>query len=113
MSWDGKIYDKYRIEHTDGTPLKGKKYFVLRLDSDDPVEAARVAVAMLAYKGKPRNCDIGTAEEQAERMDDFCARHGERIGCSWRCDNCPLCSINRCDLVWAQMPYVEKEGGDR
>ena len=57
MSWDGKMYDKYRITHTDGTPLKGKKYFVLRLDSDDPVEAARVAAAMRAYKGEPRNCD--------------------------------------------------------
>lgn len=54
MSWDGKMYDKYRIAHTDGTPLKGKKYFVLRLDSDDPVEAARVAAAMRAYKSEPR-----------------------------------------------------------
>ena len=54
MSWDGKIYDKYRIAHTDGTPLKGKKYFVLRLDSDDPLEAARVAAAMRAYKSEPR-----------------------------------------------------------
>ena len=61
MSWDGKMYDKYRIAHMDGTPLKGKKYFVLRLDSDDPVEAARVAAAMRAYKGEPRNCDVGTA----------------------------------------------------
>ena len=59
MSWDGKMYDKYRIEHTDGTPLKGKKYFVLRLDSDNPVEAARVAAAMRAYKGDLRNCDVG------------------------------------------------------
>lgn len=58
-----------------------------------------------------RNYEVGTAEEQAKRMDDFCARHGERIGCSWRCDNCPLCSIERCDLVWAHMPYVEKKGG--
>ncbi len=32
MSLDGRVYKKYRIEHTDGTPLKGKNYFVLRLD---------------------------------------------------------------------------------
>ena len=37
-----ETYDKYKIEHTDGTPLKGKKYFVLRLDSDDPIEAAKM-----------------------------------------------------------------------
>ena len=45
-----EIFDKYRISHTDGTPLKGKKYFVMRLDSDDPAEAARVKAAMKAYK---------------------------------------------------------------
>lgn len=58
-----------------------------------------------------KNCEVGTAREQAKRMDAFCASHGERIDDSWRCDNCPLCSINRCELAWAQMPYVEKEGG--
>lgn len=47
-----RIFDKYKICHTDGTPLHGKRYFVLRLDSDDPEEAARVAAAMDAYKGK-------------------------------------------------------------
>ena len=57
VRWDGKTYGKYRIEHTDGTPLKGEKYFVLRLDSDNPEEAARVAAAMRAYKNEPRNCD--------------------------------------------------------
>ena len=56
-----------------------------------------------------RNCDVGTAEEQAERMDAYCARYGERIGYGWHCEKCPLCSIDRCDLVWAQMPYNEQE----
>lgn len=60
----------------------------------------------------PRNCDIGTAEEQAERMDAYCANHGEPIGSSWRCEKCPLCSINRCDLAWAQMPYAEERKGE-
>ena len=69
MSWNGKLYNKYKIEHVDGTPLKGKKYFVLRLDSDDPVEAARVAAAMRAYKSEPRNGDIGIVKEQTERFE--------------------------------------------
>lgn len=55
------------------------------------------------------NCNVGTAEEQAKRMDAYCASHGERIGCGWRCENCPLRSIERCELAWGQMPY--EEGG--
>ena len=55
MSWDGRMYEKYKITHADGTPLKGKKYFVLRLDSEDPEEAERVNAAMSAYKGEAAN----------------------------------------------------------
>ena len=72
-----------------------------------------VELAHAALAEPVRNYEVGTAMEQAKRMDAYCARYGERIGCSWRCDNCPLCSIDRCDLVWAQMPYAEKEGGDK
>ena len=46
------MFNKYQIRHSDGTPLKGEKYFVLRLDSDNPEEAARVRAAMEAYKGE-------------------------------------------------------------
>ena len=100
MSRDGffKMYDKYRIAHMDGTPLNGKKHFVLRLDSDDPVEAARVAAAMRAYKNEPRNCDVGTAEEQYSRMFREC----------YEC-MCMDCKQNKdlrkCALSWAQLPY--------
>lgn len=76
---------------------------------DDIQEAHEAITAALA---EPlRNCDVGTAEEQAKRMDAYCASYGERIGGSWRCDKCPFCLIDRCDLVWAQMPYEEEEGG--
>jgi hypothetical protein len=115
MSWDGKIYDKYRIAHADGTPLKGKKYFVLRLDSDDPVEAARVSAALRAYKNEPRNCDIGTAETELSRMSAWCRAHqdtGEII----HCRRCHIKSDNYflCALRWAQMPYEAdaQKGGE-
>lgn len=109
MSWDGKIYDKYRIEHTDGTPLKGKKYFVLRLDSDDHVEAARVAAAMRAYKNEPRHCDVGTPEEQCRRWSRFCDTITS-------CEKCPYQKSSTdisadCFSRWAQMPYEVKVGG--
>ena len=58
-----KIYDKYRIRHADGTPLKGKRYFVLRLDSDDPSEAARVSAAMSAYKGEAQSGNAAKLRE--------------------------------------------------
>lgn len=110
MSWDGTIYGKYRIEHADGTPLKGKKYFVLRLDSDNPVEAARVAAAMRAYKGEPRNGDVGTSCEQTKRFADFCAAH--RHTDIPMCAGCPLKDTppdTGCSFAWGQMPY--NEGG--
>ena len=69
-----------------------------------------VKVVKEALSAPARQCDVGTVEEQAKRMDDYCASHGERIGCSWRCDNCPLCSIERCELAWAHMPYEAEEG---
>lgn len=109
-----KIYNKYKIEHTDGTPLKGKKYFVLRLDSDAPIEAARVARAMRAYEGKLRNCDVGTPREQGERFKVFCGRKGENFGVAAYCAyECPCGNKGDCKFAWAQMPYehdAEKEG---
>lgn len=109
MSWDGRIYDKYKVEHVDGTPLKGKKYFVLRLDSDDPVEAARVAAAMRAYKGEPKNGDMGTAKEQSERYNAFCYGHRSyEAGCG----GCPLIGEPCCELAWAQLPYEAGGGKD-
>ena len=107
MSWDGKMYDKYRIAHTDGTPLKGKKYFVLRLDSDDPVEASRVAAAMRAYKGEPRNCDVGTWQQQEKRFESFCNRfrHDYCRGCSLGEEFFENHEIGECRLAWAQRKY--------
>ena len=48
--------------------------------------------------GKPlRNCDVGTAEEQAERWQDYCddVTRGD----------CPPTSCRGCPFYWAQMPY--------
>ena len=105
VSWDGKVYDKYRVEHTDGTPLHGKKYFVLRLDSDDPVEAARVAAAMRAYKNEPRNCDVGASDKQEGRFRQYCSNR-----CAFRGNCLHPHKSGECRFAWAQMPY-EAGGG--
>ena len=56
-----------------------------------------------ALAAPPRNCDVGTAEEQAERYDKFCDIHACR-------SDCPLFRAAYCELAWAQMPY--EEGGE-
>lgn len=97
-----EIYNKYKIEHTDGTPLKGKKYFVLRLDSDDPVESARVEKAMRAYQERPRNCDVGTPQEQIARHQNYCGNGSGNIRCINSHDHS---ECKRCFAKWMQLPY--------
>ena len=61
-----------------------------------------------AVAAPPRNCDVGTAEEQYERYKSRCM--------SQDCCDCPVreqwdfgqTGSESCQLVWAQMPYEEK-----
>lgn len=64
-----------------------------------------------ALSDPPRQCDVGTAEEQAERMRLYCNSHGEDESGCFRCDKCPFLTVERCELAWAQMPYEAQEGG--
>ena len=62
----------------------------------------------IALSKPPRNCDIGTPEEQSARFDAHCRKH---MGCL----TCPLrekdgCVPKHCEFAWAQMPY--EEGGE-
>ena len=57
-----------------------------------------------ALSAPPRNCDIGTAEEQSERYEKFCYAHRSR---EKGCGDCPLCDIVCCGFAWLQMPYGE------
>lgn len=57
--------------------------------------------ARAALSAPPRNCDVGTAEEQASRFIALCD--------SLKCPSCP-CRFGKttdCALNWAQMPYEE------
>lgn len=67
-------------------------------------EIERIAKAALA--APPRNCDVGTAEEQGERISEFC-----EIFPGISCKGCPLEGEASCELTWAQMPYNGKGGG--
>lgn len=57
-----------------------------------------------ALAAPPRNCDVGTAEEQAERFNAFCD-----VELREHCRNCRLCNAVDCELAWAQMPCDEPD----
>lgn len=71
-----------------------------------------IRLAKEALAAPPRNCDVGTAEEQEKRFHDFCrARHLPRMEDSSYCAyKCPLEGDTCCGLQWAQMPYTEGDG---
>ena len=49
----------------------------------------------------PRNCEVGTADEQVRRHLEWCERN------AYKCQSTPSCAV--CLAEWAQMPY--EEGG--
>lgn len=68
-------------------------------------------VVLPVLAAPPRNCDVGTAEEQAERYGRYCDKFTrDRM----HCENCPCCgkiSFGKCEFAWEQMPYEGQEGG--
>ena len=54
----------------------------------------------------PRNCDVGTAEEQARRYEELCDSHTCGSICSGSC--CPLYDYDCSPFAWAQMPYEDR-----
>lgn len=62
-----------------------------------------------ALSAPPRNCDVGTPEEQAERYENLCDSHTCGSICSGSC--CPLYDYDCSPFAWAQMPY--EEGGTK
>ena len=68
--------------------------------------------AKRALSAPARQCDVGTAEEQAQRFHDFCV--GNSSGINGMCKpTCPCIDcFDKCQCLskWAQMPY-EEEGG--
>ncbi len=69
-----------------------------------------IEIAQAALAAKPRNCDVGTIDEQIARLNAMCSSHLEPD-----CSGCPVCGTKSCALAFAQMPYTEtqKTGGDK
>ena len=66
------------------------------------LDKAKAALAV-----PPRNCDVGTDEEQSRRYEELCDRHT----CGSRCSasGCPMYEHDCSPFAWGQMPY--EEGG--
>ena len=86
----------------------------IRKEKSLPEKLAREAfdqvddLAKEALIATPRNCDVGTVEEQIARFDEECLAIRKRNTVE-PCGGC-LCSSNGegtedCQLRWAQMPY--------
>ena len=94
--------------------LRGVRQYVrvwIGTDVIDRTMAERIVATCDAALAAPaRNCDVGTADEQAERFEAECKRHEH-------CTPCPVFAAwgefregkpKSCKMIWAQMPY---EGG--
>lgn len=85
--------------------------YAAAMDVDDGNVLAILDACRDALSAPPRNCDVGTAEEQTHRMLLYCKSHGVDESRCFRCKGCPLLTADICELSWAQMPYEAQEGG--
>ena len=80
------------------------------LKGDDVNSAFNEVTAALS--APPRNCDVGTSDEQAKRFHSFCKKfqYGIQGMCSTLCPCKDCCDKCHCLVKWSQMPY--EEGGE-
>lgn len=64
------------------------------------IKESTIEAVKQALDAPPRNCDVGTADEQSKRHVGWC----DRLNHCSRTHSC-----RECFAKWAQMPY--KEGG--
>ena len=68
-------------------------------------------MANSALSAPPRNCDVGTADEQAKLFHSFCEKFQSCIQemCSPLCPFINCCDVCHCMTKWLQIPYKEGE----
>lgn len=71
---------------------------VYKSDAMEVINAARFVLS-----APPRNCDVGTYEEQSERFTKFCGSQDCKRTCPFSDDY----DSYRCEFAWSQMPYEE------
>ena len=78
----------------------------------DCQENEAYSIAASALSAPPRNCDVGTPEEQAQRFGKFCKKSSmSGFGASAYCTyECACRESADCKFAWAQTPYEAQEG---
>ena len=109
------------LQKTGGrTPEGGWMCITLKMTQKDgmpyPIEVPPYAEDVIndALSAPPRNCDVGTAEEQSDRFANFCNSFR-------RCSDCPVKSLwnfdsahnPSCGVLWEQMPYEAEKGAGK
>jgi len=89
----------------------GKDGLGRSIQENGPTIRQRLEELRAALAAPPRNCDVGTAEEQTRRMAaEYCAVQKSCYE-SPSGRQCPLYKEGvDCRLIWAQMPYEAQEG---
>lgn len=69
-----------------------------------------IANAGVVLSEPPRNCDIGTAEEQERRFRKYCDSNYNPNDVDAECWRCPLFKHrSSCEFAWGQMSYEKGE----
>lgn len=127
FSESAKCYLRKKKDVTKGNQQKMRETLLVVRDAldtisahEDDIEFVRAWIrqtkeaVQAALAAPPRNCDVGTAEEQIARFNEFCDSEWQNSG-SANCGNCPLWVSGRighdCQIRWEQMPYTAEEGG--
>lgn len=75
--------------------------------SEDETLSEIITLIEEALFAPPRNCDVGTEQEQHRRFQTFCNAHID-------CVDCPIkaywTKALSCGILWGQMPYEAEEG---
>jgi hypothetical protein len=76
---------------------------------DEVVEEmdSMIEYAEASLSTPPRNCDVGTPEEQEARFNKFCFSYYNINNVDCTCGTCPLKENVKgiCEFAWMQMPY--------
>ena len=103
------VYDEMRnviLELRDELCLRCKMYSECIIGEGIPCELVDRANMVLARV--PRQCDVGTANDQQDRMFKHCMSHGGCSGCELGKGD----SFRKCVLKWAQSPYNERKSDE-
>lgn len=69
-----------------------------------------IEIADAALSAPPRQCDVGTAEEQADRFREFCKKGKlpQFAQSAYCARECSCRDAADCKFAWAQAPYAQE-----